>query len=43
MDLFGIFLTIFLVTGTLFLAVWSFIDWLEMKDINLFDDKDDWG
>lgn len=43
MDLFGIFLTIFLVTGTLFLAVWTLIDWLEMKDINLFDNKDDWG
>ena len=43
MDLFGIFLTIFLVTGTVFLAVWSFIDWLQMRYDDLHDGKDDWG
>lgn len=42
MDLFGLFLAVFLVTGTAFLAVWSLIDWLELKDISLFDGKDDW-
>ena len=43
MDPFIVVLGIFLVTGTLFLMAWSLIDWLEMKDISLKDDKDDWG